>query len=78
MAEQRSLLAENGVYIRKLNQAYFAFHGSYGDSPASVSPIHGQLEALRSQSPSLGSFLRRVAALRSVEELNALVQESGA
>ena len=58
MEERRQFLADNGYYIRKLNQAYFAFHGSYADSAASVSPIHGQLEAVRQASDSLGEFVR--------------------
>jgi len=39
MEERRRYLAENGYVIRKLNQAYFAFHGAYADSPTSISPI---------------------------------------
>ncbi|MBI2958564.1 MAG: hypothetical protein HYY32_06960, partial [Chloroflexi bacterium] len=30
MEERRLYLWQNGYHIRKLNQAYFAFHGSYG------------------------------------------------
>jgi len=39
MIEQQQFLSANGYYIRKLNQAYFAFHGNYADSPTSVNPI---------------------------------------
>jgi len=39
MEEQRQFLLTQGYYIRKLNQAYFAFHGTYADEPTSVSPI---------------------------------------
>ena len=37
MEQRRQLFVAHGYYIRKLNQAYFAFHGTYADSPASVS-----------------------------------------
>ena len=33
MDEQQQFLASKGYYIRKLNQAYFAFYGTYADSP---------------------------------------------
>ena len=39
MEVQRKLLTENGHPIRKLNQAYFAFYGTYAHGPASVDPI---------------------------------------
>ena len=39
MEERRLLFVENGYAIRKINQAYFAFYGTYADLPASVSPI---------------------------------------
>ena len=73
MEERRLFLAENGHYIRKLNQAYFAFHGTYADSPASISPIFDQLSDLRSASPSLGEFVKVVAAVSSYEEFLELL-----
>jgi len=51
MEEKRQYLAEKGYYIRKLNQAYFAFHGTYADRPTSISPIGVELRALRAQAP---------------------------
>ena len=74
MEERRLLMAENGYYIRKLNQAYFAFHGNYGDSPASVSPLFGQLTMLREASPTLGDFIRDMAAVSSHEEFLELFE----
>ena len=74
MEERRLFMAENGHYIRKLNQAYFAFHGNYGDSPASVSPLFGQLTMLREASPTLGDFIRDVAAVSSQEEFLELFE----
>jgi len=69
MEGRRKDLVERGHYIRKLNQAYFAFHGSYATAPTSVSPIGGQLKELRERSPSLAHFLRTVAQMRSYQEL---------
>jgi hypothetical protein len=74
MEERRLFLAENGHYIRKLNQAYFAFHGNYADSPASVSPLFDQLSRLRASSPTLGDFIREVASVSSQEEFLELYE----
>ncbi len=69
MEERRKELVGRGHYIRKLNQAYFAFHGSYATAPTSVSPIGGQMKELRERSPSLAHFLRTVAQMRSYQDL---------
>ncbi len=69
MEQKRQYLAENGYYIRKLNQAYFAFHGAYADSPTSISPIGTELKELRSRSVSLREFLDAVTGMASREDL---------
>jgi predicted mannosyl-3-phosphoglycerate phosphatase (HAD superfamily) len=69
MEAKRRYLAENGYYIRKLNQAYFAFHGAYADSPTSVSPIGTELAELREQSRSLKEFLLGAATITSRRDL---------
>jgi hypothetical protein len=71
MEERRLLFVRHGYFIRKINQAYFAFHGSYATSPASVSPVHGQLQELRRRSGSLSEFLHTVAQFNSYEEFRA-------
>ena len=68
MEERRQFLAANGRLIRKINQAFFAFHGSYAASPASVSPIDGQLKELRRRTDSLEDFLKLVAGFSSIQE----------
>ena len=75
MEEKRDYLAENGYYIRKLNQAYFAFHGSYADAPTSVNPIGGYLKELRQGSPSLGDFIKTVSGIASYDELLQTIGE---
>jgi hypothetical protein len=69
MEEKRLYLIQNGYYIRKLNQAYFAFHGSYADSPTSINPIGNEMKQLREQSDSLKSFLETVAEMTTRQEL---------
>ncbi|MCR4406049.1 MAG: hypothetical protein NUW24_03870 [Anaerolineae bacterium] len=74
MEERRQFLVSQGYYIRKLNQAYFAFHGSYATSPSSgaseeVNPIGLQLTRLRQQTGSLRAFLHTVAPMNSYQDL---------
>lgn len=75
MEERRQLFVEEGYPIRKLNQAYFAFHGSYGTSAASSSPIGPQLESLRAAIPTLQEFMHTVRWFTSPSDLEqALAQ----
>ncbi len=69
MEEKRLYLISNGYYIRKLNQAYFAFHGTYADKPTSVSPIGLEMRELRSKSASLKNFLDTVSTMTSRQDL---------
>lgn len=75
MKESQQFLAQNGYYIRVLNQAYFAFHGSYADTAASTSPIGGDLQEIRAASPTLGAFLKKVAEISSYQDLQKLVSK---
>jgi hypothetical protein len=71
MEIRRLLFEENGFHIRKLNQAYFAFHGSYGTGAAATSPIGPKLEHLRALSPDLRTFLETVRWFTSEADLDA-------
>jgi len=73
MKEKREVLESKGYYIRKLNQAYFAFYGSYADSPTSVDPIGEDLRLLRKNSPSIKDFLDTVSTFRTRQDLNQAV-----
>jgi hypothetical protein len=75
MEQQRQYLETKGYYIRKLNQAYFAFYGSYADSPTSISPIGTKLQALRSRSASLKVFLSTVANVNSIQYLDKILSK---
>ena len=69
MEERRQFLDDNGYFVRKINQAFFAFHGSYATGAASVSPIGGQLEELSDATDSLEKFLKTVGRFDQVEDL---------
>jgi hypothetical protein len=74
MKGQQAYLASNGYYIRKLNQAYFAFYGSYADSPTSIDPIGDEVRALKAHSLSLEDFLNAASRIKSRDELAKLVE----
>ena len=73
MEQRRLVFVERGHNLRKLNQAYFAFYGSYATSPSSGNPIGGQLEWLRGQSAALRDYLRTIASVSRHKELLALL-----
>lgn len=78
MEARRQVFWENGYLIRKLNQAYFAFHGAYADVPgggsAGSDPVGPAVVALRAQSASLAEFLNRISWMTSFEALQAALQ----
>lgn len=72
MESRRQVFWEHGYRIRKLNQAYFAFYGAYADAPggaAGEDPVGEAVRALYASSPSLESFLKRIAWMTSFEDL---------
>ncbi|MSQ32366.1 MAG: hypothetical protein EXR59_03895 [Dehalococcoidia bacterium] len=75
MEDRRKFLVENNYIIRKLNQAYFAFYGSYGDEPSVVSPIGDQLRIIRLENGTVGDFIRQVQVIGNVEEFDAAFAE---
>ena len=73
MEDRRLVFADNGYFLRKLNQAYFAFHGSYADRPTAVSPIGGQVRQVREQSVTLKEFIETMSRVSSYDDLLRLV-----
>ncbi|MCZ6534853.1 MAG: hypothetical protein O6914_02600 [Chloroflexi bacterium] len=82
MEERRQVFLDNGFFIRKLNQAYFAFFGTYADNPASVSPINEELKRFRATVATVGDFVTEMSGFGSYEEfkehLTALEAARGA
>lgn len=73
MEQRRQMFVSKGYIVRKLNQAYFAFYGSYADGPISVDPIGRDLRMLRSRTSSLREFMAITSKLTSYSELKALL-----
>jgi hypothetical protein len=76
MRARRDELQQHGFQIRKLNQAYFALYGSYGEGFAASpsNPIPRLLRTLREQNPLLGDFIVRVRDVTTLAELRVAVQ----
>lgn len=79
MEVRRRYFVENGYYVRKLNQAYFAFHGAYAADPgggaAGANPIGNPVQDLWAVSPSLKSFLDALGPVTSREQLLEVLDE---
>ena len=73
MEEVRLMLADHGVSIRRINQAYFAWYGTYAARPDAVDPLGGQLRALRARAGSLARFLELVRGVTSRAGVEALL-----
>jgi len=74
MAAKRDEFQSKGIFIRRLNQAYFAFHGFYADSPGSIDPIGPELQTLLERAGSPGEFVRRASSLTTRADLDAALQ----
>ncbi len=77
MEQRRQIFWQNGYLLRKLNQAYFAFHGAYADTPggaAGEDPVGPAVRALRAQSASLEDFINAMAWMTSFEELQKAIR----
>ena len=78
MEQRRHMFVEQGYFIRRLNQAYFAFYGAYADTPggpAGQDPVGPAVRALRSRSGSLAEFVNRIAWMTSFEQLQQAVRQ---
>ena len=81
MEARRQIFVENGYRIRKLNQAYFAFHGAYADRPGGAAgvaedPVGEAVRMLRVQSASLAEFVNRISWMWSFEQLQTAVEKN--
>jgi hypothetical protein len=77
MEQRRQIFWDNGYLLRKLNQAYFAFHGAYADVPggaAGEDPVGPAVRTLREQSASLADFINRISWMTSFEQLQQAIQ----
>ena len=77
MEKRRQVFWDNGYLLRKLNQAYFAFHGAYADVPggaAGEDPVGPAVRALRAKSDSLADFINKIAWMTSFQQLQQAIK----
>ena len=79
MEAVRLELCEAGFCLRRINQAHFAWFGTYAARPDATDPIGPQIFALRERSDSLSEFLEAVRDASSRQAIERLVlgDESG-
>jgi len=78
MEFQRRYFVANGYSLRKLNQAYFAFHGAYAASPggaAGKDPVGPAVRELWAISATPHDFVRTVAPFTTLAEVNAALPQ---
>lgn len=74
MEERRGVFWEHGYRIRRLNQAYFAFHGAYADVPGGAAgddPVGEAVRQLWFAIDDPQEFLRRMGTMTSFDDLQA-------
>ena len=73
MEARRRFFWENNYRLRKINQAYFAFYGSYNDTPgggaSGEDPVGPAVQALRTRYSSLNKFLQAIRFVTSFDQL---------
>lgn len=76
MESRRQVFVEQGYPIRKLNQAYFAFHGAYAAHPGAAGddPIGPAVRELFTRSPDLRAFVRHIAGVTTLSELERVLE----
>ena len=79
MEDRRQEFVAHGYQIRKLNQAYFAFHGAYADQPGAsgADPVGPAVRELRDRSPDVHTFVSLIARVTTLAELESLLETMG-
>ncbi|MSQ29698.1 MAG: hypothetical protein EXR68_04335 [Dehalococcoidia bacterium] len=69
----RGDLVLRGSSIRVINQAFFAWYGTYAARPDSVDPLGAQLYEIRDRTMSLPAFARAIREVTSRADIEALL-----
>ncbi|MBH77497.1 MAG: hypothetical protein CL897_04635 [Dehalococcoidia bacterium] len=77
MEKQRQQFASHGINIRKINQAYFAFYGSYANLPQSSDPIGPKVERVWEETKHLALFMSLVRNIRTERDLDSILVKLG-
>ena len=75
MEEVRLFLQDKGVFIRRINQAHFAWFGTYAARDDATDPLGPQLRELRERAGSLARFLELVREATSRGDVEELLED---
>ncbi len=77
MEERRKYFVTNGYRLRRLNQAYFAFHGAYASAPGASGedPIGPAVRQAWALSTTPREFLRTLGPITTLAALEAHIRE---
>lgn len=77
MDEVRDELEAAGYYLRKINQAYFAWYGTYAARPDAVDPLGGYLREVRARTGSPAAYLETIRGWTSRADVEDGLVELG-
>lgn len=80
MDRRRDFFEENGKFERKINQAYFAFTGSYATNPAfsfGQNGIGDKLQKISNYFNDPAAFFNAIAHITNIKELDKLLAKLG-
>jgi hypothetical protein len=77
MEARRQIFVQNGVGIRVLNQAYFAFYGAYASQPGAAGndPTGPMLRDIQANTPSTRAFMETIAPITTFADLERIWAE---
>lgn len=75
MERVRLELEAGGVTIRRINQAYFAWFGTYAARPDAIDPLGPQLREIRERSSSLRDFMAAVRGANSRSDIERTLEQ---
>lgn len=75
MDRKRHEFEKNGYYVRKINQAYFAYRGFYATSAGSIDPLGPNLRELYERTESPGAFLHLMQGVTTRSEVGSLLAD---
>ena len=74
MFESQKVFNQNGFNVRKINQAYFAFYGTYTDLPQSSSPLGPKIKEIwKLTQRDMRTFLTIMREITEVTDLDATI-----
>lgn len=74
MEEVRVELADRGFVLRRINQAFFAWYGTYAARADATDPLGDQLREIRERTASLSGFLEAVRGAGSRADVEAILE----